>query len=164
MVCHLFTLFYLALNLFVYSIADSLRRVLKILQTSEPSIKCDDENELEIDFEVLKPSTLIELRKYVSSCMLNNSSKKCMLNCIFLILNKLLIIIFLAISNGSDDKKNKSKQQQQQQQQVEPVKQQKQSCDINPNSNLSHLNTTSQLSESSSSEDDSSSSSDSDDE
>jgi len=57
-------------------IAKDLKSVLRILQTTEPSIKCDNDENIEIDFEILKPETLIALRKFVSSCMLNNIPKK----------------------------------------------------------------------------------------
>jgi len=56
--------------------AKDLKNVLRILRQTEPSIKCDNDENIEIDFEALKPETLIALRKFVSSCMLNNTSKK----------------------------------------------------------------------------------------
>jgi len=56
--------------------AKDLKNVLRILQSTEPSIKCDNDENIEIDFEALKPETLIALRKFVSSCMLNNKPKK----------------------------------------------------------------------------------------
>lgn len=48
-----------------------MKNVLQILQYTEPSLSCDDDLTVEIDFEALKPKTLNELRKYVDSCMLN---------------------------------------------------------------------------------------------
>ncbi|OTF81427.1 hypothetical protein BLA29_010037, partial [Euroglyphus maynei] len=51
-----------------------LQNVLRILQSTEPSLRCDDEQNVEIDFEALKPKTLIALRKYVTSCMLNSKA------------------------------------------------------------------------------------------
>lgn len=46
-----------------------LGRVVQIIQTLEPS-KCDtNPDEIEIDFEILKPSTLRELERYVKSCL-----------------------------------------------------------------------------------------------
>lgn len=56
--------------------ASDLQSVLRILQTSEPSLRCDDEQNVEIDFGALQPRTLIALRKFVSSCMLNNVHNK----------------------------------------------------------------------------------------
>lgn len=53
--------------------ANDLQNVLRILQRTEPSLRCDDESNVEIDFEALQSSTLVALRKYVTSCMLNAS-------------------------------------------------------------------------------------------
>ncbi|XP_054155769.1 bromodomain-containing protein 3-like isoform X2 [Oppia nitens] len=64
--------------------AKDLKNVLRILRSTEPSIKCDNDENIEIDFEALKPETLVALRKFVSSCMLNSKpvkkslSSKCM--------------------------------------------------------------------------------------
>lgn len=44
------------------------------MQSTEPSLRCDEEQNVEIDFEALQPKTLTALRKYVTSCMLNNKS------------------------------------------------------------------------------------------
>ncbi|KAI2809389.1 hypothetical protein BLOT_000538 [Blomia tropicalis] len=54
--------------------AKDLQNVLRILQNSEPSLRCDEDANVEIDFEKLSPKTLIALRKYVNSCMLNAKS------------------------------------------------------------------------------------------
>ncbi|XP_029949883.1 bromodomain-containing protein 4-like isoform X2 [Salarias fasciatus] len=48
---------------------DKLGRVVHIIQTREPSLKNSNPDEIEIDFETLKPSTLRELEKYVSTCL-----------------------------------------------------------------------------------------------
>ncbi|KAM7009261.1 LOW QUALITY PROTEIN: bromodomain-containing protein 4-like [Tautogolabrus adspersus] len=48
---------------------DKLGRVVHIIQTREPSLKNSNPDEIEIDFETLKPSTLRELEKYVSICL-----------------------------------------------------------------------------------------------
>lgn len=48
---------------------DKLGRVVHIIQTREPSMKNSNPDEIEIDFETLKPSTLRELEKYVSTCL-----------------------------------------------------------------------------------------------
>lgn len=44
---------------------DKLGRVVHIIQSREPSLKNTNPDEIEIDFETLKPSTLRELEKYV---------------------------------------------------------------------------------------------------
>lgn len=48
---------------------DKLGRVVHIIQSREPSHKNSNPDEIEIDFETLKPSTLRELERYVSSCL-----------------------------------------------------------------------------------------------
>uniref|UniRef100_A0AAQ4NSC2 Bromodomain containing 4 n=1 Tax=Gasterosteus aculeatus aculeatus TaxID=481459 RepID=A0AAQ4NSC2_GASAC len=55
---------------------DKLGRVVHIIQTREPSLKNSNPDEIEIDFETLKPSTLRELEKYVSSCLKKRRKKK----------------------------------------------------------------------------------------
>uniref|UniRef100_A0A8C1YCC7 Bromodomain containing 4 n=1 Tax=Cyprinus carpio TaxID=7962 RepID=A0A8C1YCC7_CYPCA len=51
---------------------DKLGRVVHIIQSREPSLKNSNPDEIEIDFETLKPSTLRELERYVSSCLRKN--------------------------------------------------------------------------------------------
>ncbi|KAM4634300.1 bromodomain-containing protein 3a isoform 2-T3 [Polymixia lowei] len=46
-----------------------LGRVVRIIQTREPSLRDSNPVEIEIDFETLKPSTLRELEHYVKSCL-----------------------------------------------------------------------------------------------
>lgn len=46
-----------------------LGRVVHIIQTREPSTCEADPDEFEIDFEILKPSTLRKLQRYVRSCL-----------------------------------------------------------------------------------------------
>lgn len=46
-----------------------LGHVVQIIQTREPSMCSSNPDEIEIDFEVLKPSTLRELERYVRSCL-----------------------------------------------------------------------------------------------
>lgn len=46
-----------------------LGRVVHIIQTREPSMCDTNPDEIEIDFEVLKPSTLRALQRYVRSCL-----------------------------------------------------------------------------------------------
>jgi len=47
---------------------DKLGHVVTIIQSREPSLKDSSPDEIEIDFETLKPSTLRELEAYVASC------------------------------------------------------------------------------------------------
>nr|XP_054770228.1 bromodomain-containing protein 3-like isoform X1 [Lytechinus pictus]XP_054770229.1 bromodomain-containing protein 3-like isoform X1 [Lytechinus pictus]XP_054770230.1 bromodomain-containing protein 3-like isoform X1 [Lytechinus pictus] len=48
---------------------DKLGKVVHIIQSREPSLKDSTPDEIEIDFETLKPSTLRELEKYVMQCL-----------------------------------------------------------------------------------------------
>ncbi|KAJ8793534.1 hypothetical protein J1605_019368 [Eschrichtius robustus] len=48
---------------------DKLGRVLHIIQSREPSLRNSNPDEIEIDFETLKASTLRELEKYVAACL-----------------------------------------------------------------------------------------------
>lgn len=48
---------------------DKLGRVVHIIQSREPGLRDSNPDEIEIDFETLKPSTLRELEKYVHSCL-----------------------------------------------------------------------------------------------
>ena len=48
---------------------DKLGRVVNIIQSREPSLRDSNPDEIEIDFETLKPSTLRELEAYVASCL-----------------------------------------------------------------------------------------------
>ncbi|ENN75314.1 hypothetical protein YQE_08091, partial [Dendroctonus ponderosae] len=48
---------------------DKLGRVVHIIQSREPSLRDSNPDEIEIDFETLKPSTLRELECYVASCL-----------------------------------------------------------------------------------------------
>lgn len=50
-------------------LGDKLGRVVNIIQQREPSLKDSNPDEIEIDFETLKPSTLRELEAYVMSCL-----------------------------------------------------------------------------------------------
>jgi len=47
---------------------DKLGRIVLIIQAREPALKDSNPDEIEIDFETLKPSTLRELEAYVMSC------------------------------------------------------------------------------------------------
>ncbi len=50
-------------------VGDKLGRVVHIIQSREPSLREANPDEIEIDFETLKPSTLRELESYVMSCL-----------------------------------------------------------------------------------------------
>ena len=53
----------------IYLAGDKLGRVVHIIQSREPSLRDSNPDEIEIDFETLKPSTLRELEAYVMSCL-----------------------------------------------------------------------------------------------
>ena len=57
-----------------------------IIQSREPSLRDSNPDEIEIDFETLKPSTLRELESYVMSCLKKNKrkpySKTCSIFCL----------------------------------------------------------------------------------
>lgn len=55
---------------------DKLGRVVHIIQAREPSLRDSNPDEIEIDFETLKPSTLRELESYVASCLRKKPHKK----------------------------------------------------------------------------------------
>lgn len=48
---------------------EKLGRVVHIIQSREPSLRDTNPEEIEIDFEMLKPSTLRELERYVMMCL-----------------------------------------------------------------------------------------------
>ncbi|KFD54793.1 hypothetical protein M513_04227 [Trichuris suis] len=54
---------------------DKLGRVVQIIQAREPSLKVSNPDEIEIDFETLKPATLRELEAYVASCLKKKARK-----------------------------------------------------------------------------------------
>lgn len=55
---------------------DKLGRVVHIIQSREPSLRDSNPDEIEIDFETLKPSTLRELEAYVASCLRKKPHRK----------------------------------------------------------------------------------------
>lgn len=64
----------------LYFTGDKLGRVVHIIQSREPSLRDSNPDEIEIDFETLKPSTLRELESYVASCLRKKPRKPyCML-------------------------------------------------------------------------------------
>uniref|UniRef100_A0A2K6T8Z8 Bromodomain-containing protein 2 n=1 Tax=Saimiri boliviensis boliviensis TaxID=39432 RepID=A0A2K6T8Z8_SAIBB len=54
---------------------EKLGRVVQIIQAREPSLRDSNPEEIEIDFETLKPSTLRELQRYVFSCLRKKPQK-----------------------------------------------------------------------------------------
>merc|ERR1719361_1475741 len=48
---------------------DKIGKVVQIIQMREPSLSETKPDEIEVDFETLKPSTLRELEKYVAACL-----------------------------------------------------------------------------------------------
>ena len=60
---------YICLSLSRLILGDKLGRVVHIIQSREPSLLDSNPDEIEIDFETLKPSTLRELESYVASCL-----------------------------------------------------------------------------------------------
>lgn len=62
---------------------DKLGRVVHIISNREPSLKDSNPDEIEIDFETLKPSTLRELESYVMSCLKKKPRRQYCLYIIF---------------------------------------------------------------------------------
>lgn len=48
---------------------DKIGVVVTIIQQREPALRETNPDEIEIDFETLKPSTLRELERYVEACL-----------------------------------------------------------------------------------------------
>ncbi|KGL82921.1 Bromodomain testis-specific protein [Tinamus guttatus] len=55
---------------------DKLGKVVHIIQSREPSLRNSNPDEIEIDFETLKASTLRELEKYVAACLKKKPKKQ----------------------------------------------------------------------------------------
>ncbi|XP_067996603.1 bromodomain testis-specific protein isoform X2 [Melanerpes formicivorus] len=55
---------------------DKLGKVVHIIRSGEPSLRNSDPDEMEIDFETLKSSTLRELQKYVATCLRKRPRKQ----------------------------------------------------------------------------------------
>ncbi|NXD78229.1 BRDT protein, partial [Halcyon senegalensis] len=55
---------------------DKLGKVVHIIQSREPSMRNSNPDEIEIDFETLKVSTLRELQKYVATCLRKRPRKQ----------------------------------------------------------------------------------------
>ncbi|XP_028819648.1 bromodomain-containing protein 2a isoform X2 [Denticeps clupeoides] len=58
---------------------EKLGRVVHIIQSREPSLRNTNPEEIEIDFETLKPSTLRELEHYVMTCLRKKPRKPCVI-------------------------------------------------------------------------------------
>lgn len=58
----------LTYNFYSYT-GDKLGKVVQIIQQREPSLRDSNPDEIEIDFETLRGSTLRELEKYVAECL-----------------------------------------------------------------------------------------------
>lgn len=68
---------------------EKLGRVVHIIQSREPSLRDSNPDEIEIDFETLKPSTLRELERYVKSCLQRKQRKllrECVCVCVVVVL------------------------------------------------------------------------------
>lgn len=70
----LFVFFLILLSYISCFSAKDLQNVLRILQSCEASVTTDADSNVEIDFEKLKPKTLVDLRNYVNSVMRNQES------------------------------------------------------------------------------------------
>lgn len=57
-----------------------------IIQAREPALKDSNPDEIEIDFETLKPSTLRELETYVMSCLKKKPRKPYGNDCLLVLL------------------------------------------------------------------------------
>ena len=55
---------------------DKLGRVVQIIQLREPSLRDSNPDEIEIDFETLKPSTLRALEEFVATSLKKKPRKK----------------------------------------------------------------------------------------
>merc|ERR1712025_84577 len=55
---------------------DKLGKVVQIIQHREPSLRDSNPDEIEIDFETLKPSTLRALESFVTQCLRKKPRKK----------------------------------------------------------------------------------------
>lgn len=63
------------MNCVLAVVGDKLGRIVNIIQMQEPLLKDANPDEIEIDFETLKPSTLRELEAYVMTCLKSKSHR-----------------------------------------------------------------------------------------
>ena len=68
---------------------DKLGKVVQIIQQREPALRDSNPDEIEIDFETLKPSTLRALESFVASSLRKRPRKK---RCVNLLLNNYISI------------------------------------------------------------------------
>lgn len=59
--------------LYLHGVGDKLGQVVQIIQQREPLLRDSNPDEIEIDFETLKASTLRELESYVAQCFKKKS-------------------------------------------------------------------------------------------
>ena len=57
--------------------AKRLGEVVHIIQVQEPALKDSSPNEIEIDFDTLKPSTLRDLEKYINNVLKTSKRPTC---------------------------------------------------------------------------------------
>lgn len=76
---------------------EKLGRVVHIIQSREPSLRDSNPDEIEIDFETLKPSTLRELERYVKSC-LQKKQRKPLRKCVWVLFSGFLSLSLLTCS------------------------------------------------------------------
>ena len=62
---------------------DKLGKVVQIIQQREPALRDSNPDEIEIDFETLKPSTLRALESFVASSLRKRPRKKRCVNLLF---------------------------------------------------------------------------------
>ena len=79
LVCFFFHIIFDSVFIFViwWYTGDKLGKVVQIIQQREPTLRDSNPDEIEIDFETLKPSTLRELESYVASCLKKKNSMFC---------------------------------------------------------------------------------------
>ena len=98
---------------------ERLGKVVQIIQAREPSLRDSNPDEIEIDFEILKPSTLRELEMYVNSVLNNTNNYQLFSNKMTLEAKNASVSSSLNSSvNGKKPRKPYTKRSQLQQQQL----------------------------------------------
>lgn len=106
---------------------DKLGKVVHIIQSREPSLRNSNPDEIEIDFETLKTTTLRELEKYVASCLRKRPLKPrgmffCILveiSLVFISCELLYSLFFVPNHTGKKIMKSKEELQLQKKQELE---------------------------------------------
>lgn len=80
---------------------EKLGRVVHIIQSREPALRNSNPDEIEIDFETLKASTLRELEKYVAGCLRKRPLKYHGMYLHLLIEISPIFVIIFACSHGT---------------------------------------------------------------